>query len=320
MTLRKLGNADLSVSPIAFGGNVFGWTADARQSFNLLDAWCDAGFNFVDTADVYSYWAPGNRGGESEEIIGQWFARGAPRDRIVLATKVGKPMGEGKRGLSAAYIREAVDASLRRLRTDYIDLYQAHADDPDTPLEETLTAFAELIQAGKVRAIGASNYTGERFAAARAASRQLGVPGYESLQPEYNLVERAHYEQELEPVVTREGVGVISYYSLASGFLSGKYRSQADLQGRARGAAAGKYLDARGLRVLAALDAVAKDHDATPAQISLAWLLARPSITAPIVSATSVAQLQELAGAATLHLSSDALARLDAASAPDAAC
>lgn len=316
MEFRQLGQSPLQVSPIAFGGNVFGWTADERRSFDLLDAWVDAGFNFVDTADVYSYWAPGNHGGESESLIGKWFKASGKRERIVLATKLGKPMGEGKRGLSAAYMREAVEASLRRLQTDYIDLYQAHDDDRDTPLEETLEAFARLIEAGKVRVIGASNYSGARLAQAVATSRRLGLPAYQSLQPEYNLMERAAYEADLEPVVRELGVGVISYYSLASGFLSGKYRQQADLSG-SRAAAVRKYLNERGQRVLAALDEVARDHSASPAQVALAWLIARPSVTAPIASATSTAQLEDLAQAASLRLDEAALARLDAASRPD---
>jgi len=236
-SLRALGRSGLEVSPICLGGNVFGWTVDESMSFRLLDAWVDAGMNFVDTADVYSRWVPGHAGGESETILGKWFRQSGKRNRVVLATKVGKPMGDNDKGLSKAYIRRAVEASLRRLKTEVIDLYQSHDDDAATPLEETLAAYAELIKEGKVRAIGASNYTGPRLALALETSRRLGVPRYESLQPLYNLVEREPYESELEPVCREHGVGVINFYALASGFLTGKYRSTADL-GRAFAAAA----------------------------------------------------------------------------------
>ncbi|MFC4728914.1 aldo/keto reductase [Coralloluteibacterium thermophilus] len=311
---RPLGRSGLSVAPLAFGGNVFGWTADAATSFRLLDAFVDAGYNLVDTADVYSHWAPGNSGGESETVLGEWFARSGRRDAVVLATKLGKPMGEGRRGLSRTYMRQAVEASLRRLRTDRIDLYQAHEDDADTPLEETLDAFAELIREGKVRAIGASNYSAPRLREALETSARLGLPRYEALQPGYNLVERRDYEAELEGVAREHGLGVIPYFALAAGFLSGKYRSQADLAGRARGGMVEKHLNPRGLRILDALDAIAAAHAATPAQVALAWLLARPGITAPIVSATSIEQLQELLKAPDLVLAAEEVERLEGVS------
>ncbi|WP_020202473.1 aldo/keto reductase [Cupriavidus sp. WS] len=316
ITKRKLGRSGLEVSPLAFGGNVFGWSADEATSFKLLDAFVGAGLNFVDTADVYSRWVPGNRGGESETIIGKWFKRSGKRAEVVLATKVGIEMGEGSKGLSRAYIERAVDASLQRLQTDYIDLYQSHTDDQDTPLEETLDAYDRLIKAGKVRAIGASNYGAARLAEALATSARLGLPRYESLQPNYNLYTRAAYESELEPLVLREGLGVLNYYALASGFLSGKYRSEADLdKSSARGQAVKAYLNARGLGILAALDEVAARRGANPTQVALAWLIARPSITSPIASATSVAQLDDLIAATRLQLGADDIALLDKASA-----
>ncbi|OUL98428.1 aldo/keto reductase [Variovorax sp. JS1663] len=315
MQLRPLGRSGLQVSPLAFGGNVFGWTVDEKLSFRLLDAWLDAGFNFVDTADVYSYWVPGHSGGESETIIGKWLRQGGKRNRVVLATKVGKPMGENKKGLSPAYIREAVDASLRRLQTDHIDLYQSHDDDTDTPLADSLGAFADLIRAGKVRAIGASNYSAPRLAEALDVAERAGLPRYESLQPLYNLYDRAVYEEALEPLCAARGVGVINFYALAAGFLTGKYRSEADAAKSARGASTTKkYLNPRGLRILAALDEVAKAHGATPGQVALAWQIARPSVTAPIASATSVQQLDDLAAAARLTLDAEAIALLDEAS------
>jgi len=314
MQRRTLGRSTLEIAPLAFGGNVFGWSADEARSFALLDAFVDAGFNLIDTADVYSAWVPGNRGGESETILGKWLKKSGKRAQVVIATKVAK--WAERPGLSPANIQQAVDDSLRRLQTDYIDLYQAHEDDASVPLAETLGAFGQLIEQGKVRVIGASNYSAERLAEALEVSRAHGLPRYESLQPEYNLADRAGYEAALEPLVRREEVGVICYYALASGFLSGKYRSEADLaKSAARGGAVRKYLDARGMRILAALDAVAAAHGATPAQIALAWLMARPGLTAPIASATSVAQLQELAGAAHLALSPQDIAALDEASA-----
>ena len=316
MQFRPLGRSGLQVSPLAFGGNVFGWTVDETLSFRLLDAWLDAGFNFVDTADVYSSWVPGHSGGESETIIGKWLRQTGKRNRVVLATKVGKPMGEGKKGLSPAYIREAVDASLKRLKTDHIDLYQSHDDDPETPLSDTAEAFAALIKAGKVRAIGASNFTAPRLAEALDVAEKQGLPRYECLQPLYNLYDRAVFEKDLEPLCVDRGVGVINFYALAAGFLTGKYRSEADAAKSARGAnTTKKYLNPRGLRILDALDKAAKATGATPGQIALAWQIARPSITAPIASATSVKQLDELIAAANLQLAPEIIAMLDAASA-----
>ncbi|KMZ12728.1 Oxidoreductase [Candidatus Burkholderia humilis] len=313
MQKRTIGTSDLSVAPLVFGGNVFGWTADERTSFSILDAFVDHGLNFVDTADVYSAWVDGHSGGESETIIGKWFKESGKRDKIVLATKVG--MLSTRAGLSAANIAAAVDDSLRRLKTDYIDVYFSHFDDDKTPLDETLNAYQKLIKAGKVRVIGASNYSGERLAEALKVSKETGLPAYQILQPEYNLYDREAYETGLEPVVEANKVSVVTYYSLASGFLSGKYRSKADVQGKARGSKVENYLDARGLKILDALDEVAKRNDTTPATIALAWIIARPSVTAPIASATSVKQLESLALATRLSLSADDLKTLDDASA-----
>ncbi|MDF1485987.1 aldo/keto reductase [Ramlibacter sp. H39-3-26] len=314
--LRPLGRSGLQVSPLAFGGNVFGWTVDAATAFSLLDAWLDAGMNFIDTADMYSRWVPGHQGGESETIIGQWLRKRGRRDDVVIATKVGKDMGDGKEGLSPAYIRQAVDASLQRLQTDCIDLYQSHDDDQKTPLEDTLGAYADLIKAGKVRAIGASNYSGARLEEALQTSARLGLPRYESLQPLYNLYDRAEYETTLEPVVRAHGIGVINFYALAAGFLTGKYRSAEDAGKSARGASTTQtYLNPRGLRILAELDEIADRYAATPGQVALAWQMARPSITAPIASATSLAQLEELVAATRLLLDAEAIEQLDQASA-----
>ena len=316
--LRPLGGSGLQVAPITFGGNVFGWTIDAKTSFAVLDAFVDSGFNLVDTADVYSRWVPGHTGGESETIIGQWLKASGKRSKVLIATKVGKPMsdeGSGRTGLSRRWIREAVHDSLTRLQTDHIDLYQSHDDDATTPLEETLGAFAELVREGKVRAIGASNFGAVRLTEALAVSKRLNLPRYESLQPHYNLIERAGYEAELEPLIRREGIGVINFFALARGFLTGKYRSEADLQKSPRGPGVKGYLNAHGRAVLEALDALAATHRATPAQVALAWQIARPGITAPIASATSVAQWLELAGAARLELSASDVALLDRASA-----
>lgn len=314
MSKRTLGQSGLQVSPIAFGGNVFGWTLDEAQSFTMLDAIVDSGLDFIDTADMYSAWAPGHQGGESEAIIGKWLKRSGKRERIVLATKVGMEMGNGDKGLKAAYIQKAVEDSLKRLQTDYIDLYQAHQDDADTPLEETLGAFSRLIEQGKVRVIGASNYSGERLREAHQVAQRLGVPHYQSLQPHYNLHERKTYEEDLEPVVQELGIGVISYFSLASGFLTGKYRTRDDITG-ARARMVERYMDERGVTILSALDEVAAARDATPAQVALAWLIARPSITAPIASATSSRQLADLVAATRLHLSDDEVTMLNQASA-----
>ncbi len=315
MEFRKLGRSELRVSPLCFGGNVFGWTVDEATSFSLLDRFVDAGFNFIDTADVYSAWAPGNAGGESETIIGNWLKSRGLRDKVVIATKVGSQMGPDEKGLSPAYIRKAVDASLKRLQTDYIDLYQSHWDDPETPFEDTLGAYKELIDAGKVRAIGASNLTPERLSQALDVAEKHGLPRYQSLQPLYNLYDRADFENGLAALCRENGLGVISYYSLASGFLTGKYRSKDDLGQSARGATVEKYLTERGSRILDALDAAAKNHAATPAQVAIVWLIAQPAVTVPIASATRLAQLNELIGAVELKLSADELALLDKASA-----
>jgi aryl-alcohol dehydrogenase-like predicted oxidoreductase len=315
MKKRKLGNSGLEVAPLAFGGNVFGWTVDERISFQLLDEFVASGFDLIDTADIYSTWVPGNQGGESETIIGKWLKRSGDRDKVVIATKVGMEMGPGKKGLSRSYILRAVEDSLRRLQTDYIDLYQSHEDDKDTPLEETLAAFGQLIQQGKVRAIGASNYTGDRLSQALEVSERSGIPRYESLQPQYNLYDRADYEQHLEPLCLENGIGVINYYALASGFLTGKYRSEADLGKSARGKDIKKYLNDRGFRILEALDQVASQYDSNPTRVALAWLMARPSITAPIASATSLQQLNDLIEATHLQLDQAAIELLNQASA-----
>ena len=315
MNKRQLGNTEIRVAPLMFGGNVFGWTLDEPASFQILDAFVDAGFDFIDTADVYSRFIPGNQGGESETVLGNWMKARGNRARIVLATKAGMDMGEDRKGLSKAWLQRAVEDSLRRLQTDYIDLYQAHLDDADTPLEETLDAFAGLIRQGKVRAIGASNYGAARLSEALAVSDRLGLPRYQSLQPLYNLIDRAPYEAELKAVCAREQLGVLPYFALASGFLTGKYRSDADLAGSSRGAFVQHHLNERGLRILAALDQVAADYHATPARVALAWLIAQPTVTAPIASATSLTQLDELVKATELKLDEQALAKLDAASA-----
>jgi aryl-alcohol dehydrogenase-like predicted oxidoreductase len=312
---RKLGNSGLEVAPLVFGANVFGWTVkDEKSASELLNHFVGAGFNMIDTADVYSNWIPGNHGGESETIIGKWLKQSGKRDRVLIATKSGLDMGNGRKGLSKKHILTSANESLARLQTDYIDLYQSHTEDKGTPLEETLEAYAELIKAGKVRAIGASNFQAATLQAAPKISREKGLPQYESLQPEYNLYVRNKFEGELETVCRENRIGVIPYFSLASGFLTGKYRSEKDLENRSRGSRVQKYLNSRGLRILAALDEVSKQHSATPAQVSLAWLLAKPTITAPIASATSVKQLDELLGAARVKLDPAAIQRLDQAS------
>lgn len=314
MQYRKLGRSGLEVSALAFGGNVFGWTVDEAASMALLDRFVEAGFNFIDTADMYSRWAPGNEGGESETIIGKWLKRSGKRDQVVLATKVGMEMGPGRKGLSAAYIRRCVDDSLQRLQTDYIDLYQSHIDDSETPLAETLGAYQELISAGKVRAIGASNFSADRFEEALRVSGQEGLPRYESMQPNYNLYDRSDFESRMQPLCLRNEIGVISYFSLASGFLTGKYRSAGDLANKARERMVKKYLNERGFRILEALDSVAKDTSSTPARVAIAWLIAQPGMTAPIASATSLPQLEELFAATRLKLATAHLDALDATS------
>ena len=307
----------MEVAPLALGGNVFGWTVGEADAFPILDAFIAAGFNLIDTADVYPKWVPGNQGGESEAIIGNWLKRSGKRHDVVIATKVGMEMGPNRKGLSKDYIKRAAEDSLRRLQTDYIDLYQSHEDDPQTPLEETLEAYSDLIEQGKVRAIGASNYTAARLAEALDMNRRLGLARYDSLQPLYNLYDRAVYEDQLEPLCVEEGVGVIPYYSLAAGFLSGKYRSEDDLSKSARGGTVKKYLNERGFRILDALDQVAAKYNSTPARVALAWVIARPSITAPIASATSLAQLNDLIEATKLQLDQEAIALLDRASAEE---
>lgn len=311
----RLGRSDLMVSKLCFGGNVFGWTVDEAASQRLLDGFVDAGLNFIDTADAYSKWAPGNQGGESEVILGNWMRQRGNRDKLIIATKVGSEMGPDMKGLSKAYIVLAVENSLRRLKTDYIDLYQSHWDDLAVPVEETLAAYQGLIKAGKVRVVGASNFSVERLSAALAAHRRDGLPRYESLQPEYNLCERAAFEGALADLCRANEVGVITYFSLAGGFLTGKYRSAEDLGKSARGEDVAKYLDARGQRILAALDEVAAQTSATPTRVALAWLMAQPVVSAPIASATSPAQLQELIQATQLQLAPSMLDRLTQASA-----
>ena len=315
MKKRKLGQSSIAVAPLMFGGNVFGWTLDEAASFEILDAFVAAGFDFIDTADVYSRFIPGNQGGESEIILGKWMKARGNRDRVIIATKAGMDMGEGREGLSKAYLLRAVEDSLRRLQTDYIDLYQAHVDDPKTPLEETIGAFAELVRQGKVRVIGASNYSAERLNEALAVSDRLGLPAYQSLQPLYNLIDRAAYEDALQPLCQAKGLGVIPYFSLASGFLTGKYRSEQDFANSARGGFVKHYLNDRGRRILGALDKVAADVSAIPGMVALAWLMAQPTVTAPIASATSLAQLSELVRATELKLGPEAMAQLAQASA-----
>jgi aryl-alcohol dehydrogenase-like predicted oxidoreductase len=319
MSKRKLGNKGPEVPAITLGGNVFGWTLSEADSFHQLDRAVDGGLNFIDTADVYSRWVPGHAGGESETILGKWFAKSGRRKDVILATKVGMEMGEGEKGLSAAYIAGAVDASLKRLQTNFIDLYQAHKDDEETPLEETLEAFDKLVKAGKVRYIGASNYTGARLAAAVETSHKNGLAEYVSLQPHYNLVERLPFESDLLPVVEKYGIGVIPYFSLAAGFLSGKYRSAEDASQAARGGMVKKYLNDYGFGVVKALTEVAEAQKSTPARVALAWLLAQPGITAPIASATNDKHLDDLVAAANLTLDKASIEKLTEASAPVAA-
>ena len=312
---RKLGHSNLQVVPLMLGGNVFGWTIDAATSFTILDAFTDAGFNFIDTADVYSRWKPGNHGGESETIIGQWFARSGKRDDVILATKVGMDMGDSKKGLARNYILKAAEDSLRRLQTDYIDLYQSHTDDTSTPIDETLEAYQQLIQQGKVRLIGASNYQAPRLREAAEIAKRESLPVYQTLQPEYNLYDRQDFEANLQPVARELDLDVIPYFSLASGFLTGKYKSREDSKGANREARVEKYFDERGLRILKALDEVSRETGAAQATISLAWLLAQPTILAPIASATSTKQLDALLAAPSFKLTPEAIEKLNRASA-----
>ncbi len=314
MQKRTIGKSDLHVAPLAFGGNVFGWTADEATTFKLLDAFVAGGFNLIDTADSYSNWAPGHQGGESETVLGNWIHARGNREQVVIATKVGGDMGEGK-NLRKDYILRAVEASLKRLRTDYIDLYQTHWDDLDTPIEETLEALDQLVTAGKARWIGASNYSPERLQESMRISAAMGLSSYVSLQPRYNLFDRDVFERDYAPICEEHGLGVINYYSLASGFLTGKYRSEADFGKSVRGSSMPKYLVPHGLKILTALDAVSERLNSTPAAVSLAWLMSRPHIAAPIASSTSISQLNELMSAAELHLSKADMAQLDEASA-----
>jgi len=314
-TYRSLGRSSLQVSPITLGGNVFGWTADEKTSFSLLDAWLDAGFNFIDTADVYSRWVPGHSGGESETVIGKWLKQSGKRDRVVIATKVGLDMGGTNKGLAPAYIQRAVEDSLRRLQTDRIDLYQSHTDDAETPIADTLQAYAKLIEQGKVRFIGASNFSAARLSEAIAISERDGLPRYQSLQPLYNLYDRKVFEDELEAVCLKHGIGVINFYALAAGFLTGKYRSAADIEGRARAYRLKDYANERGFRIVAELEKVAQRLNAKPAEVAIAWQIARPAITAPIASATSLEQMKDLVAAAHLKLDAEAIESLNRASA-----
>ncbi|RAJ08923.1 aryl-alcohol dehydrogenase-like predicted oxidoreductase [Chitinophaga skermanii] len=315
MEKRKLGKSPLTIAPLVFGGNVFGWTIDEKTSFEVLDAFVEAGFNCIDTADAYSNWAPGNQGGESELIIGKWMKARANREQLVIATKVGSTIVRSKnKVLKKEYILKAVEDSLQRLQTDYIDLYQSHYDDVSTPVGETLEAYDILVKAGKVRVIGASNFSKERLEESIATSSQQGYPRYETLQPHYNLYDRQDFETNLAATCIAEEIGVITYYSLASGFLTGKYRTAADFS-TTRGAGIKDYLNDRGIAILQALDEVAARHHATPAQISLAWLIARPSITAPIASATSVAQVKDIVQSVQVHLSAEDIEKLNTASA-----
>jgi aryl-alcohol dehydrogenase-like predicted oxidoreductase len=304
MEKRELGKSGIKVNPFALGGNVFGWTIDEKTSFEVLDAYVDSGLDLIDTADVYSAWVPGNKGGESETIIGNWLQKSGKRDKIVIATKVGMEMGPGKKGLSKAYISKAVEDSLKRLKTDYIDLYQSHRDDKDTPLEETLSTYTDLIKQGKIRAIGASNFEATRLKEALEVSKSNGLAAYQTLQPEYNLYDREGYEKDLEPLCRENNIGVITYYSLASGFLTGKYRSENDLNKSKRGQGVKKYLNDRGLSILKALDKVASNHNSSPASVAIAWVMARPGITAPIASATNTKQLKDIIAATELRLNS----------------
>jgi aryl-alcohol dehydrogenase-like predicted oxidoreductase len=315
MRTRKLGRTGFEIRLLVLGGNVFGWTVDEPTSFTLLDAFTAAGFNMIDTADLYSAWAPGNKGGESETIIGKWIKRRGGRDKFLIASKVGWELSPTQKGLTKPYILSQIEISLKRLQTDYIDLYQSHIDDAKTPIDETLEAYAQLVKQGKVRAIGASNFSAARLKEALDISRRAGFPSYQTLQPLYNLSDRREFETDLEPLCLKEELGVITYYSLASGFLTGKYRSETDTNGKARAGEVKRHLTLRGLNILEALERVAERYDAKPGQIALAWLIARPSVTAPIVSATSLPQLAELIAATEIDLDRDAIDALDRASA-----
>jgi len=315
MQKRRLGRTGLSIAPLVFGGNVFGWTADKERSFDLLDRFVDAGFNAIDTADAYSRWVPGNKGGESETIIGEWMKARGNRDKVTIITKVGSDMGQGKKDLSPAYIARAAEDSLRRLQVEAIDLYLSHWPDPETPFEETLGAYAVLLKAGKIRAVGASNLDADQLHAALDVAEERDLPRYDVLQPEYNLYDRNGFDGKLRDLCISEDIGVITYFSIARGFLSGKYRSEADLGKSARGSGIKDYLNPRGFRILAALDALAASHGATPVEIALAWVMHREGVTAPIASATSLEQLESLIRAAAFDLSPGDMAALNEASA-----
>lgn len=316
MQKRALGRTGLSIAPIVFGGNVFGWTADEKTSFDLLDRFFDAGFDTIDTADVYSAWVDGHEGGESETVIGKWLKQGkVRREDAVIVTKVGFDNNGRKTGLSAKWIAEAVEGSLKRLGTDYIDLYLAHKPDADTPIEETLEAFARLKDQGKIRAIGCSNYEADDLQASFDAAARAGLPRFDVLQPEYNLYTRDRFESRLRDLCMAEEIGVISYYALAAGFLTGKYRSKADMEGAARSYRVGDYLNTRGLAILGALDQVAAETGTSPATVAIAWVAAKPGITAPIASATSLRQLESLIAAGKLELTPAQIAQLDEAGA-----
>jgi aryl-alcohol dehydrogenase-like predicted oxidoreductase len=315
MEKRELGKSELYTAPLVFGGNVFGWTVKGNDAAVLLDAFLDAGFNTIDTADVYTRWVEGNKGGESETEIGNWLKQSGRRDQVIIATKVGSELDSERKGLKKDYIIKAAEDSLKRLQTDYIDLYQSHYDDPSTPVEETLRAYDQLVQEGKVRAIGTSNMSVERLHESLKVSVEKGLIAYQTLQPEYNLFDREKYETTYEPFLKEKNIGVINYFSLASGFLSGKYRSESDLQGRSRARSVKKYLNERGFKILKALDEAAAQYNVSQSAIALAWLIARPSVTAPIVSATNLDQLKEFVTAANLKLSNETIEALNTASA-----
>ncbi|MDR2919416.1 MAG: aldo/keto reductase [Tannerella sp.] len=310
---RKIGNSELYIRPFVLGGNVFGWTADKKESFRILDAYIDAGFDFIDTANVYSNWVPGNKGGESETIIGEWIKKTGKRDEILIATKVGAAMSDGKKSLKKDYIMKEAEASLKRLNTDYIDLYFVHYDDTSTPVEETLGAFAKLIEQGKVGYTGASNMSPERIKESLESGRKNDLPAYVCLEPAYNLYDRQAYERDYEPLIEQYGLGVISYYSLASGFLTGKYKTKTDLADKQRGGKVEEYLNGRGERIIKALNEVAAMYNATPAQIALAWIKERPSVTAPIASVSKHGQL-DILKSVDIHLSKEAMNMLNNAS------
>jgi aryl-alcohol dehydrogenase-like predicted oxidoreductase len=313
MDMRRLGKTEISIAPIVLGGNVFGWTADEKTSFDILDAFYGAGFNTIDTADVYSSWVPGNKGGDSEEIIGRWLKKGSvARDKAVIITKVGSDMGQGQT-LKASYILKAAEDSLRRLQTDHIDVYLSHWPDTETPHEESLGAFAKLKEQGKIRSFGCSNFDAPMVQASLDAAAKAGLPRYDVIQPEYNLYERSSFEGPLADLCVKEDIGVITYFSLAAGFLTGKYRTKADTEGRAREGRVAKYLDEKGMRILAALDDISKQTNSKPAEVALAWLLRKKGVTAPIASATSLGQLDALINSAKLDLSADAMSQLDKA-------